>query len=241
MISFFFLFPSKRTQINNKELITFLMGVVEVIATHISRECAQCSARGFVCEMCENAKPIYAFDILNVASCRGCNTFVHRRCTVENKSCRRCQRLRVRKAQEAASSSSNGRSAISTLAIGLMDDRESFVAQQTKRMAAQEERRRRRSSTEGSNSFLTMPINYMPTAATSRGGGGADGRNGTGRGGGGDGGGGGGGHQDQVPRDRGVSAGGPDEAPMLDVEPSKASKKNWHWRRGSYMDENKVL
>ena len=218
------------------------MGVVEVIAIHISRECAQCSARGFVCEMCEDAKPIYAFDILNVASCRGCNTFVHRRCTVENKSCRRCQRLRDRKAQEAASSSSNGRSAISTLAIGLMDDRESFVAQQTKRMAAQEERRRRRSSTEGSNSFLTMPINYMPTAATSRGGGGADGGSGRGGGGGGrGGGGGGGGHQDQVPRDRGVSAGGPDEAPMLDVEPSKVSKKNWHWRRGSYMDENKVL
>jgi hypothetical protein len=109
-----------------------------------------------------------------------------------------------------------------------MDDRESFVAQETMRMAAQEERRRRRSSTEGSHSFLTMPVNYMPVVSSDSGGGRGDG---CGAGGGG------GQHQDHEPRDRGVSAGGPDEAPMLDVvEPSNVSKKNWHWRRGSYME-----
>ena len=45
-------------QINNSELIKVLMGVVEVIAVHISRECAQCSARGFICEMCNDPTPI---------------------------------------------------------------------------------------------------------------------------------------------------------------------------------------
>ena len=91
------------------------MGVVEVIANHITNECAQCSARGFMCEMCDDPSPIYAFDILNVAACRGCNTFVHRRCIAQSRACRRCKRLRDRKVEESAPN------ADTRTAIGILD------------------------------------------------------------------------------------------------------------------------
>jgi hypothetical protein len=194
-------------QVNNKELITFLMGVVEVIANHISRECAQCSARGFVCEMCEDRKPIYAFDILNVTACRGCNTFVHRRCTTQNRSCRRCKRLKERKLQESRSRNGGGQHRNDgSIVIGLMDDRESFVSQQTQRMAAAEARRRSRSGTS-QDTFLTFNNSLD-----------RQGRNDRVHG------------NEPLRPDPSVSAGGPGEAPMLDVAPAP---KNWHWRRGS--------
>jgi hypothetical protein len=176
-------------QINNKELITFLMGVVEVIAIHISRECAQCSARGFVCEMCDDDKPIYAFDILNVAKCRGCNTFVHRRCTTQKRSCNRCKKLKERRLSET-----HGPPNPSLVAIGLMGDRQSFVSQQTQRMAAAEERRR-------SYSRETLPILGHYGKSDGSGHGSNNIRY----------------DQDQG-RDRGVSAGGPGEAPMLKLQ-----------------------
>jgi len=181
------------------------MGVVEVIALHISRECAQCSARGFVCEMCEDAKPIFAFDILNVAACRGCNTFVHRRCITQSRSCRRCKRLRDRKMGEAASLSVSS----SAAPLGLMSKNESFVSQQTQRMAAQE--RRRRANSREQDPFSTMPLTYL----SSREGQEEDRSN----------------HVERdATRHRGVSAGGPEEAPMLQTN---KTTKSWHWRRGS--------
>ena len=181
------------------------MGVVEVIALHISRECAQCSARGFVCEMCDDAVPIYAFDILNVAACRGCNTFVHRTCITQKSKCRRCKRLRERKLLEASGGSMNGRqSTTQQMALGLMGDRDApFVTQQTIKMAENEERRTR-SSSKNHDQYM----DYISTNTES------NRQQGT--------------NNQTVSRERMVSAGGPEEAPF--VEPTN---KSWHWRRGS--------
>lgn len=152
-------------QINSKELIKILMGVVEVIAVHISHECAQCSARGFICEMCDDQTPLYAFDILNVAACRGCNTFVHRRCIAASRPCRRCARLRQRKMKESEPKAASMQNAIGILAganapqtfnAGKIDTTRSIMSEQTQRMAnAVQERRRRRGSRE-------QPFGHFP-------------------------------------------------------------------------------
>ena len=170
-------------QINNNELIKVLMGVVEVIAMHISHECAQCSARGFMCEMCDNQNPIYAFDILNVAACRGCNTFVHRRCIAASRACRRCKRLRDRKHQESAPKVASMQTAIGLLpgpgsalnGVGRGDATRNLMSQQTQRMAhVVEERRRRRSSRE--QPFGHFPRDFGDGALPVSGGGGSGSR-----------------------------------------------------------------
>jgi hypothetical protein len=93
-----------------------------------------------------------------------------------------------------------------SIVIGLMDDRESFVSQQTQRMAAAEARRRSRSGTS-QDTFLTFNNSLD-----------RQGRNDRVHG------------NEPLRPDPSVSAGGPGEAPMLDVAPAP---KNWHWRRGS--------
>ena len=149
------------TQINNSDLIKALMHVVEVIAVHVSQECAQCSARGFMCEMCDEQMPLYSFDIINVAACRGCNTFVHRRCIAASRACRRCKHLRDRKIQGSIPKVPSMQTAIGLLpgpgtVGGTVEFTHDLMSQQTQRLAhVVEERRRRRSSRE-------QPFGHFP-------------------------------------------------------------------------------
>merc|ERR1711871_1321875 len=115
------------------------MGVVEVIARHITHECVQCSARGFLCEMCHDETPIYAFDILKVAACRGCNTFVHRKCIAEGRACRKCARLQASR-KVPASSAVEDQLLGAPMGIMADSDADSFLAAQTRRLAEQKRR-----------------------------------------------------------------------------------------------------
>ena len=83
--------------IRSKQLNKFLMEQVQNLATHITTNCATCSARGFVCEICTDDKPIYAFEIKKASACTGCKSYFHRQCIEEATSCPRCKRLRQRK------------------------------------------------------------------------------------------------------------------------------------------------
>ena len=83
-------------EIRSKKLNKFLMGQVQMIATHITMDCATCSARGFVCEICTDDKPIYAFEILKASACTGCKAYFHRQCIEGAISCPRCKRFSQR-------------------------------------------------------------------------------------------------------------------------------------------------
>ena len=46
----------------SRQLQRFLSGQVRRLAEHIKFKRVTCSARGFVCEICSDDKPIYAFE-----------------------------------------------------------------------------------------------------------------------------------------------------------------------------------
>merc|ERR1712137_200137 len=62
-----------------------------LLLDHI-RSCETCLAKGFICEFCQDPKPIYPFDVKNVVACRGCRGFFHRRC-YRPTACPKCQRI----------------------------------------------------------------------------------------------------------------------------------------------------
>ncbi len=84
-------------EIKSKHLQRFLMREVQRLAEHIKFKCVTCSARGFVCEICSDDRPIYAFEILKASACTGCKAFFHRQCIEEALECPRCKRLRRRR------------------------------------------------------------------------------------------------------------------------------------------------
>jgi hypothetical protein len=84
-------------EIKSKHLQRFLMREVQRLAEHIKFKCVTCSARGFVCEICSDDKPIYAFEILKASACTGCKAFFHRQCIEEALECPRCKRLKQRR------------------------------------------------------------------------------------------------------------------------------------------------
>lgn len=68
------------------EIATKLIG-------HI-KSCSLCLAKGFICEFCNDQKPIYPFQLKSVVQCFQCKAFFHRACY--NKSeCPKCMRLSI--------------------------------------------------------------------------------------------------------------------------------------------------
>ena len=86
-------------EIQSRQLQRFLRVQVQQLAQHIKFKCVTCSARGFVCEICSDDKPIYAFEILKASACPGCKAFFHRECIKQATECPRCKRLRKRRAE----------------------------------------------------------------------------------------------------------------------------------------------
>jgi hypothetical protein len=82
------------------ELTRFLTHTIETMAQHITKECARCVGRGFVCELCQDCEPFYSFEILKAIQCRRCSTFFHRKCwrkqNINEHSCPKCARLKRR-------------------------------------------------------------------------------------------------------------------------------------------------
>eukprot|EP00736_Rhodelphis_marinus_P009579 Rmarinus@m.19428 len=85
-------------------LASSLRRIVAEFTYHVT-ECVYCSAKGFCCELCDNRKPIFPFQMLNTTQCGGCSTLFHRECANDalkasngnGITCPKCERIaRVR-------------------------------------------------------------------------------------------------------------------------------------------------
>ena len=87
-------------ELQSGKLTHFLVRTIETMARHITKECARCVGRGFMCELCDDREPFYAFEILKAIQCRRCSTFFHRKCwrkqNINEHSCPKCARLKRR-------------------------------------------------------------------------------------------------------------------------------------------------
>ncbi|XP_050530548.1 pleckstrin homology domain-containing family M member 1 isoform X2 [Daktulosphaira vitifoliae] len=63
--------------------------------------CQICSQRGFICELCQDPKIIYPFDIADNYRCRQCKAVFHRKCYKEAKLCPKCARDKTRSEKKA--------------------------------------------------------------------------------------------------------------------------------------------
>lgn len=81
--------------IPNGILAQQLQKVVEFARNHVIN-CWLCSQKGFICEVCNNTKVIYPFDMESTFRCGACNAVFHTNCLNASKPCPKCERRRKR-------------------------------------------------------------------------------------------------------------------------------------------------
>ncbi|PBC28109.1 Pleckstriny domain-containing family M member [Apis cerana cerana] len=81
--------------ISNGILAQQLQNVVEFARNHVIN-CWLCSQKGFICEICNNPKVIYPFDMGTTYRCGACNAVFHAECLNATKPCPKCERKRKR-------------------------------------------------------------------------------------------------------------------------------------------------
>ncbi|XP_063965115.1 uncharacterized protein LOC129276665 isoform X1 [Lytechinus pictus] len=91
-------------QVQAGTLSPILRKVVVFAVKHV-QQCALCSQKGFICEICENSKIIYPFDTDLTVQCDRCKSVYHKACKTEMKPCPKCVRRKVRKTQADQSTS----------------------------------------------------------------------------------------------------------------------------------------
>ncbi|XP_046746095.1 uncharacterized protein LOC124411180 [Diprion similis] len=72
-----------------------LQKVVEFARNHVTN-CWLCSQKGFICEVCDNPKVIYPFDMSSTYRCAACNAVFHIDCMNASHPCPKCERRRKR-------------------------------------------------------------------------------------------------------------------------------------------------
>ncbi|XP_034936117.1 uncharacterized protein Plekhm1 [Chelonus insularis] len=72
-----------------------LQKVVEFARNHVLN-CWLCRQKGFICEVCNNPKVIYPFDMESTYRCSDCNAVFHTDCLNSKKPCPKCERKRKR-------------------------------------------------------------------------------------------------------------------------------------------------
>ncbi|KAK9736259.1 putative zinc-RING and/or ribbon [Popillia japonica] len=82
--------------IRNGEMKSRLQFLVEISWRHI-HECELCSARGFICEICQKQNVIFPWQQRFVSRCNKCGTCFHSSCWNAQDPCIRCQRIQKRK------------------------------------------------------------------------------------------------------------------------------------------------
>ncbi|CAK9820363.1 Pleckstrin homology domain-containing family M member 3 [Anthophora quadrimaculata] len=80
---------------SNGTLAQQLQKVVKFARNHVIN-CWLCSQKGFICEICNNPKVIYPFDMDTTYRCGTCNAVFHSECSNANKPCPRCKRRQDR-------------------------------------------------------------------------------------------------------------------------------------------------
>ncbi|KAL6257927.1 hypothetical protein P5V15_011526 [Pogonomyrmex californicus] len=81
--------------IPNGILAQQLQKVVEFARNHVIN-CWLCSQKGFICEVCNDTKVIYPFDMESTFRCGACNAVFHADCLNASKPCPKCERRRKR-------------------------------------------------------------------------------------------------------------------------------------------------
>lgn len=81
--------------IPNGILAQQLQKVVEFAKNHVIN-CWLCSQKGFICEVCNDTKVIYPFDMESTFRCGACNAVFHANCLNASKPCPKCERRRKR-------------------------------------------------------------------------------------------------------------------------------------------------
>ncbi|XP_053985081.1 pleckstrin homology domain-containing family M member 1 [Hylaeus volcanicus] len=79
--------------IPNGTLAQQLQKVVQFARNHVIN-CWLCSQKGFICEICNNPKVIYPFDMESTYRCAACNAVFHAECLNASKPCPKCERRR---------------------------------------------------------------------------------------------------------------------------------------------------
>ncbi|KAH0545772.1 uncharacterized protein LOC123268497 [Cotesia glomerata] len=72
-----------------------LQKIVEFARNHVLN-CWLCSQKGFICEVCNNPKVIYPFDMASTYRCGECNAVFHADCLNSKNPCPKCERKRKR-------------------------------------------------------------------------------------------------------------------------------------------------
>ncbi|XP_041377843.1 uncharacterized protein LOC121390161 isoform X2 [Gigantopelta aegis] len=78
-------------QVATGQLAKTLHEVMRFASRHVY-DCAMCSLKGFICELCNNPKVIYPFEIDSTYRCSRCKAVYHKTCMVESLPCPKCQR-----------------------------------------------------------------------------------------------------------------------------------------------------
>ncbi|XP_066593066.1 uncharacterized protein Plekhm1 [Prorops nasuta] len=81
--------------INNGILAQQLQKVIEFAKCHVIN-CWLCSQKGFICEVCNNPKVIYPFEVGSTYRCGICNAVFHSTCLNAKMPCPKCERKRKR-------------------------------------------------------------------------------------------------------------------------------------------------
>lgn len=82
-------------QIPSGGLVQMLQKVVAFARNHVL-SCWLCSQKGFICEVCNNSKVIYPFDVESTYRCNICSAVYHIDCLNASKPCPKCERRQKR-------------------------------------------------------------------------------------------------------------------------------------------------
>merc|ERR1719266_2157604 len=82
-------------QLHRGELVTTLQAGLRLCTQHVMT-CLVCSGRGFICEVCQDKRPVYPFNLQSTSQCQECQTVFHSHCAASLTSCPKCERLAAR-------------------------------------------------------------------------------------------------------------------------------------------------
>jgi len=63
-------------------------------------ECELCKAKGYICEICQDPRPYYPFQIGICVQCPDCKTFFHKDCFAKVPKCPKCERIQKYKQKQ---------------------------------------------------------------------------------------------------------------------------------------------
>jgi len=82
-------------ELEKGELTTALKNAIKFCLGHVS-SCLICAGRGFICEVCQDKRPVYPFNLDSTSQCQDCCTVFHSFCATSLQECPRCERLAAR-------------------------------------------------------------------------------------------------------------------------------------------------